>query len=71
MTTFVSWLGTIASVIGSFLVAFGIFDFGYIAFLIGSSAWLAVAIMRQDKALGVLNGTFFIANIIGVSRFVL
>lgn len=66
-----AWIGTASSIIGSFLVAFGIFNFGYVAFLIGSLSWLIVATIRRDKALGVLNGTFFIANIIGVVRFVL
>ena len=66
-----AWIGTASSIIGSFLVAFGVFNLGYVAFLVGSLAWLIVAFMRQDRALGVLNGTFFIANIIGVCRFVI
>jgi hypothetical protein len=63
-----SWFGTFASVIGSFIVAFGFMKIGYIAFLLGSSAWLTVGAVNRDKPLMVLNGTFFVANIIGIYR---
>lgn len=64
-----AWLGTVFSVIGSFLVATGTMDYGYICFLLGSTAWLSVAIIAKDLALTVLNGTFFVANIIGLIRY--
>ena len=64
----VAWSGTITSVLGSFLVAFGIYLAGYTAFLIGSSCWLIVAWFRRDHALALLNGVFFAANIIGLWR---
>ena len=63
-----AWTGTIASVLGSFLVAFGIYLAGYTAFLVGASCWLAVAMYRRDRALAMLNGTFWIANVIGLWR---
>ena len=66
-----AWIGTIASILGSFFVAFGLFSVGYIAFTIGSLAWLIVAYKREDKALATLNGTFFVANIIGVVRYII
>lgn len=69
MQKYLSWLGTVSSILGSFLVAFGIMNFGYICFLLGSLAWLIVAIVRKDRALLVLNGTFFLANIIGICRY--
>ena len=50
------------------MVAFGIATIGYLAFLVGSCSWLAVAITRRDKALGLLNLTFLCANIIGLYR---
>lgn len=62
------WFGTISSIIGSFLVAFGIYFLGYCAFLAGAAAWLFVAYKQQDKALGLLNGIFLITNIIGLIR---
>lgn len=60
------WLGTGASIIGSFAVALGSMVLGYPSFLIGSACWLAVAYAIQDRALLALNVTFFIANILGL-----
>jgi len=64
----IAWMGTATSVAGSFLVALGVYLIGYIAFLIGASCWLTVAWYRRDKALAILNATFWIANIIGLIR---
>lgn len=64
----IAWIGTSTSILGSFLVAFGIVLAGYTSFLVGSAAWLIVAWKRRDKALGLLNGTFFCANIVGLIR---
>jgi len=66
-----AWIGTIASIAGSFLVAFGLMNWGYLCFITGTISWLIIAIMRRDKALGVLNGAFLIANIIGIIRYVI
>jgi hypothetical protein len=63
-----AWTGTVSSVLGSFLVAFGIYLAGYIAFLVGASCWLGVALYRRDRALALLNGTFWVANVIGLWR---
>lgn len=60
------WLGTIASVVGSFVVALQIYILGYILFLIGSVSWLYIGIKSGDKPLTVLNGFFLAANIIGL-----
>jgi len=66
MTKFISWLGTLTSIIGAFLVASQIILFGYCAFIIGSVSWLIVGIVNKDKPLIVLNGTFFMANLLGL-----
>jgi hypothetical protein len=65
MISKISWLGTIASIIGAFVVATKLFFIGYCFFMVGSVSWLIVGIVRKDKSLIVLNGTFFIANILG------
>jgi len=62
----VSWIGTISSIIGAFLVASQIIFVGYLAFIIGSLSWLIVGFIRKDKSLTVLNGTFFLANVLGI-----
>ena len=61
----ISWLGTISSIVGAFVVASKLFFIGYCFFMVGSVSWLIVGIVRKDKSLIVLNGTFFIANILG------
>lgn len=66
MITFVSWFGTAVSIVGSFAVANASFQIGYVLFTLGSLAWLTVAFCKRDKALGVLNGTFFMANLLGI-----
>jgi len=65
----IPWTGTLASIVGSFLVAFGVASVGYVAFLIGSFSWLVVAYRRKDRALGLLNLTFLCANLIGIARY--
>jgi hypothetical protein len=62
----ISWLGTMASIIGAFIVASKLFFLGYCFFIIGSLSWLLVGFSRKDKSLIVLNGTFFLANILGL-----
>jgi hypothetical protein len=69
MITFVSWFGTFTSILGSFLVATKNFQLGYILFTFGSFSWLWVAYCKRDKALGVLNATFFVANVVGLYNF--
>lgn len=66
-----AWLGTMASIIGAFLMAFGIVLLGYICFSLGSVSWLIVGVTRKDNSLITLNGTFFVANIIGLTRAIL
>ena len=43
MITFVSWFGTVVSILGSFAVASAMFKIGYVLFTFGSLAWLIVA----------------------------
>ena len=62
----ISWIGTIASICGAFLVAMQFALIGYIAFTLGSSTWLIVGISRKDFSLITLNATFFVANMIGL-----
>jgi hypothetical protein len=66
MITFVSWFGTLTSILGAFAVANASFQIGYVLFTLGSLSWLLVAFVRKDKSLGVLNGTFFVANLLGI-----
>lgn len=62
------WIGTIFSIIGSFVVAFQIFILGYLFFIIGSISWLVVAMITREKPLAILNGFFLCANVIGLYK---
>ena len=62
----ISWLGTLSSIIGAFLVASQIVFVGYVAFIVGSLSWLVVGFVSRDNSLTVLNGVFFLANIWGI-----
>lgn len=64
----IGWIGTVASVIGSFVVAFQILILGYSFFLVGCICWLWVSIKTRNLSLGVLNGFFMCANIIGLYK---
>lgn len=66
MINVLSWFGTFVSILGSFAVASKMFQIGYVLFTFGSLSWLIVAWVKRDKALGVLNGTFFMANLLGI-----
>lgn len=63
---FFSWLGTINSVIGAFLVANGFFLIGYIIFASGAVLWLIVAKMLRNNAMLLLEFIFLVANINGI-----
>lgn len=62
----IKWLGTLASIAGSFVVASKIFLLGYCLFIVGSVSWLIVGIREREMPLIVLNGTFLCANILGL-----
>jgi len=66
MIKFFSWLGTLASIVGAFMVATKIVFLGYCLFIIGSVSWLFVGIKNRDMPLIVLNGTFLLANLVGL-----
>jgi hypothetical protein len=66
MIKMISWFGTLVSIIGAFCVASQIFLAGYILFSLGSISWLYIGIIKKDSALYILNGTFFLANILGL-----
>lgn len=61
-------IGTGASILGSFVVAFQFFTIGYSFFMLGSISWLIVAIREKEHELAILNGTFLTANVIGLIK---
>lgn len=64
----IAWVGTATSILGSFAVALGYMQLGYSLFIVGSISWLWIGWTKRDWPLITLNGTFFLANIVGFSR---
>lgn len=62
----VSWLGTLTSIAGAFLVANGVFLEGYSIFATGAILWLIVAKLQKNAAMFFLELVFLIANINGI-----
>lgn len=65
----IKWIGTGCSIIGSFLVASGIFLIGYIFFMAGAIFWGIVAYQSKDNSLLLLQIVFGCANILGIVNF--
>lgn len=66
MIKMISWIGTIASIFGAFLVANQFFIVGYTLFIVGSISWAFVGFKNRDMALFWLNAVFLSANIMGI-----
>lgn len=69
---YIAWTGTIASIMGAYLLALGYPTLvAYGCFSLGSVAWLTVGYVNRDKPLVVLNLFFVVANIIGLVRAII
>ncbi len=72
MIKFISWVGTIASIIGAYLLAFELGKLtAYACFSLGSISWLFVGAVNRDKPLVILNLFFLVANIVGLFRAII
>lgn len=67
----IAWIGTIASILGAFLMAFGVVLPAFVCFTLGSVSWMIVGIRNGDKPLTVLNSFFLVANLIGLFRAII
>ena len=66
---YVEFFGVICGVIGSFLVANGLMQFGYPVFLTSSACLLYTATRQKNKNLMLLQFVFLCANINGLINF--
>lgn len=66
MNKALSWIGTAASIAGSFAVAAHLFVLGYVAFLLGCGALLFVFVRDKNYSMIVLQCFFMVANVIGL-----
>jgi uncharacterized protein with PQ loop repeat len=67
----ISWIGTLAGIVGAFVVALHFFLVGYAFFLVNSGAWLYVGIRKTDKPLILMNAVYLVANLIGLYNAIL
>lgn len=65
----ITWCGTITQIIGAFLVASGIFFYGYVFFAIGACCWLTFAKRTNNNALLLLESVFLSSNFLGLYNF--
>ena len=63
-------LGTVAGIVGAFLVATKYGQYGYPFFLVSSIALLISAIRFNQRNFIALQGVFLLANIIGAFNYV-
>ena len=70
MTKILETLGAICGVIGAFLVAFKLGQYGYPFFLISSLCLTYTAIKLGQRNFIMLQGVFLTANIIGLVNYV-
>jgi len=66
----ISWLGTLFSILGAFLVANQIFLWGFSIFAIGAIFWLIVAKLQHNAAMFFLELVFLTANINGIYNYI-
>lgn len=70
MTKFLETLGTVSGIIGAFLVAFKLGNYGYPFFLVSSICLLYSAIKLNQRNFIALQGVFLSANVIGFFNYV-
>lgn len=63
-----SWIGTVASIAGAWLMPLGFVGFAYVCFAAGSCTWLTIGAIDKNKPLIVLNLAFFGANCLGLYK---
>lgn len=66
----VEFVGTATGIIGAFLVAVKLGNFGYPFFLVSSLSLCYTAVKQGNKNLVALQGTFLAANVIGLFNYI-
>jgi hypothetical protein len=70
LTKFLETIGTVTGIIGAFLVAFKLGQFGYPFFFVSSFCLMVSAIKQKQKNYIALQGVFFLANVIGLVNYI-
>lgn len=64
------FIGTVCGIMGAFLVALKMGEYGYPFFFLSSFCLMTSAIALKQKNFIALQGVFFVANIIGLFNYV-
>jgi hypothetical protein len=70
ITKFFETFGTICGIVGAFLVASKLGQYGYPFFFLSSICLLISAIRLKQKNYIALQGVFFLANVVGLVNYV-
>ena len=62
-------VGTVCGIIGAFLVALKMGEYGYPFFFVSSFCLMTSAIALKQKNFIALQGVFFVANVIGLFNY--
>lgn len=62
--------GVACAIVGSFMVARGVLAMGFCFFFISSICLLYSAIKQKNWNLSVLQGTFLVSNVLGISNYI-
>lgn len=73
MLPWLKWIGSLTGIAGALTIALNlpISGWGFIAFLISSSAWLAAAAIQRDTALAILCAAYMAVDILGIYRWLI
>lgn len=69
ITVWVEFIGVASGIMGSFLVANGLFKFGYPLFLLSSQLLVYTAFKQRNINLIMMQTVFLLANINGIYTF--
>jgi len=67
------WCATALQIVGALMLAANVSWSGwaYPPLLVGSILWMWIGFAQKEHALGVLNATFTVINIVGIVRWLL
>lgn len=69
MTKILETIGTICGIIGAFLVAMKMGEYGYPFFFVSSFCLMVSAIKLKQRNFIALQSVFFVANVIGLFNY--
>jgi hypothetical protein len=71
--TALKWIGTAAGITGAILLSLNIevSGWGFVAFLINTTFWMAAGLILRDRSLWSMNLVFTVTNLVGIYRWLI